>query len=113
LNGLGERDVKVLAAHAVKHPGEISVHKGREPAAMYDARVQSVTRMLAKYGVPADTIKIVDKLPGGEGEVDSYRAVLILNRSYMSTPLTGENGGHTLEKGAKGPAMNDAGVTKP
>jgi len=38
--------------------------------------------------VPTGTIKIADKMPGGEG-VPAERAVLILKRSYDNTPLNG------------------------
>ena len=99
LNKLGERDCKVLAAHLVRNPGEVNVHRQGEAQALYDARVQSVSKMLAKYDVPASSIKITDKMPGGEG-VSTERAVLILKRSYESGPLSGET---------SGPKNNDTG----
>jgi hypothetical protein len=91
LNALGERDVKILAQHLARTPGEINVRRAGTSSELYEARMQSVTRMLVKYEVPQASIKIADKLPGGEG-VDSERAVLILRRSYEQTQLSTDGG---------------------
>jgi hypothetical protein len=100
LNRLGERDVKVLAAHMVRNPGDISVHKGGEGQALYDARVKAVTEALIKYEVPAGSIKIVDRMPGGDG-VPSERAVLILKRSYESSSIASD-GSQTMSNTGQG-----------
>src|SRR5436190_13611283 len=49
LNKLGERDVKVLAGHLVRTPGDISLRRGAEAQGLYDARVASVTKALTRY----------------------------------------------------------------
>jgi hypothetical protein len=87
LNPVGERDVKVLADVLRRRPGEINVRHGSEPADLYEARVQTVTQLLTKFGVSASSIRVGDKPPGGEG-VASERAVIILQRSYENQALT-------------------------
>ena len=84
LNELGERDVKILARHYSRYPGEINLRRGSENDAMYDARIQSVTRLLTVLGVAQGGIKIVDRAPGGDG-VASERAVEILARSMAAS----------------------------
>lgn len=104
LNELGERDVKVLAGHMAKYPGQINVRRGGEDPTLYDARVQALTKMLARLGVPETSIKIADGMPGGDG-ISTDRAVLILKRSYESRPLMGDStssGGSDKNSGGSG-----------
>jgi hypothetical protein len=110
LNSLGERDVKVLAAHYVRSPGELNIRRGGADTALYEARVQSVTKLLTKFDVPAASIKVADKLPGGDG-VSSERAVTILKRSYESSPLTGGSSGNTNGNAANTGANNTSGAS--
>jgi hypothetical protein len=95
LNELGERDVKILAKHYSRYPGEINLRRGSEETGMYEARIQSVTAMLTSLGVDKGGLRIVDKVPGGDG-VASERAVMILERSMVATTTSsGSAGGGT------------------
>jgi hypothetical protein len=105
LNELGERDVKILARHLSRYPGELNLRRGSENQAMYDARIQGVTSMLVAFGVDKGGIKVVDKVPGGDG-VSSERALEILERSMVQTATEGgqaggANGNQNSDKGAQ------------
>jgi len=95
LNELGERDVKILAQHYSRYPGEINLRRGREDQGMYDARVQNVTRALVAMGVDQGSLRIVDKVPGGDG-VSSERALEVLSRSMMANQSS-ESGSSTSQ----------------
>jgi hypothetical protein len=117
LNSLGERDVKVLARTYSRRAGEINVHRGSESADLYEARVQSVTKMLTKCGVPAASIRITDKMPGGEG-IRAERAVVVLQRSYEAMTVSdgstgsGSGGGSSGMPGQSGTASHTEGGSK-
>jgi hypothetical protein len=108
LNGLGERDVKILASHLIKNPGEINVHRAGEADALYQARVDAVSKMLAKFDVPPATIKIADKMPGGEG-ISSERSVLVLKRTYDAKPLIDASQSISSEGGSGGQGGSQTG----
>ena len=67
LNELGISDLGVLAEHYSEHPGELNLHRGGTPRALYQARASSVMEALAKMGVDPARIRIADGLPGGDG----------------------------------------------
>jgi len=85
LNGLGERDLAVLATYFQKHPGELSVRQGDVSDPMYEARVAHVVEKLKQAGVKIDRVSISDGMPGGTG-MTSERTVMILDleRDRMS-----------------------------
>ena len=91
LNELGARDVQVLARHYARYPGELSLRRGSEPDQVYQQRIKSVTDALAAGGVAPGSIKIGDRLPGGDG-ADSSRVILIMNRADQpsNTTTTGQ-----------------------
>jgi hypothetical protein len=86
LNELGERDVRILARHFARYPGELNIRRGGEGAEIYNSRVQRVTAMLTRLGVPQGSITTGDKLPGGDGIV-AERALIILKRSNEPAQL--------------------------
>jgi hypothetical protein len=94
LNELGERDVKILARHLSRYPGEVNLRRGSEDQGLYDARVQGVSSMLVAMGVAKGGIRLVDKVPGGDG-VSSERALEILERSMVQAKTEGGAGGGT------------------
>jgi len=79
LNELGERDLRVLAEHFTKTPGELNVNQGQAGDELYKARITSVVNGLARAGVDVDRMEIVDKLPGGDG-MCTERLVKILEQ---------------------------------
>lgn len=66
LNGLGERDLRILSEHYRNAPGSLNVKRGDADASLYEARVQSVAQALADAGL-GDRVEIIDARPGGDG----------------------------------------------
>jgi len=85
LNGLGERDLDVLARHFRDYPGELSVRRGDAPEAMYESRVAQVVERLKQAGVKTDRVSIADGMPGGTG-MTSERTVMILDETSGKEP---------------------------
>ncbi|MFO0982148.1 MAG: hypothetical protein U1E76_10490 [Planctomycetota bacterium] len=67
LNGLGERDLSVLAAHYAARPGMLNVYQGDTDNDLYRDRLQAVKRALAERGVDVNRMTFRSGLPGGEG----------------------------------------------
>ena len=67
LNGQGKRDLRILAAAMRDDGGTISVPRGSAPAALYEARRESVRKALAAEGIAADRVQLDDAPPGGGG----------------------------------------------
>ena len=87
LNELGQKDLAVLAKHLSRCPGDLNVRKADTPDDIYQARVDIVIDRLKKAGMPADQIRIVDGIPGGDGMV-SERVVKILDKADKTTLKT-------------------------
>jgi len=77
-NELGNRDLAVLADHYRQNPGRLTVRCGDAGADLYAARVKAVTESLARMGVAADRVQIVDVAPGGDGMM-SDRVIFIID----------------------------------
>ena len=84
LNELGQKDLASLAKHFSRCPGDLNVRKADTPADIYQVRVNLVIDRLKKAGVPAEQIRIVDGMPGGDGMV-SERVVKILDKADKTT----------------------------
>ncbi len=76
LNGLGQRDLQVLAEHYGKYPGQLNVRSGGASKDLYRARIETVLAFLHDAGVKTP-IDVGDDLPGGDG-MPSEQVVLIL-----------------------------------
>jgi hypothetical protein len=79
LNGLGLRDLDVLAANLRKNSGEINVHRGDAAQALYDARLAAVKDHLVAAGIPAANVAIADGPPGGDG-ISAERVIGVLKK---------------------------------
>lgn len=90
LNDLGLRDLLVLADYFEEHPGDINLHRGDAPFALYAARTASVLQELTAAGLEPDRVGVVESAPGGDG-ISSQRLVRILEK--------GEDGGAGLATG--------------
>ena len=84
LNDLGQRDLSVLTDHFLKAGGDLNVHRGGVPQALYDARVKTVLESLAAAGVQSGAVAVKDGLPGGEG-LGSERVIVILKEKMTKT----------------------------
>jgi len=82
LSPLGEQDMRVLAAHYRRYPGELSVRRGDESEPLYQKRVTRVLCVLQEAGVAIDRVRITDDLPRGDG-MSSEQVVQILKRSEL------------------------------
>ena len=67
LSPLGEHDLRILTEHFRDHPGQLNVRRGNTDEALYQARVQTVVRLLKDDGAGAGKLVITDALPGGDG----------------------------------------------
>ena len=85
LNGLGMREVDVLARHRVRYPGPVNLRHGDESEELYETRIQTLFDRFASAGLPRESIRIADGLPGGEG-ASSEEVVIIRSR------MTGRSG---------------------
>jgi hypothetical protein len=83
LNELGSRDLAVLARHFAKHAGTLNVQRGEADEKLYQARIASVMGGLKKAGVDADSMRLSDGMPGGDG-MSSERVVEILKKGSKS-----------------------------
>ena len=77
LNGLGQRDLQVLAEHYREYPGQLNVRSGGASRDLYRARIETVMAFLRDADVDTAPIGIGDDLPGGDG-MPSEQVVLIL-----------------------------------
>jgi hypothetical protein len=93
LNGLGLRDLDVLAANLRRNPGEINVHRGDASQALYDARLKTVGDRLVAAGIPAANIAIQDGIPGGDG-ISGERVIGVLKKEQegLSESFGSSNG---------------------
>lgn len=90
LNDLGSRDLSVLTDHFLKAGGDLNVHRGGVPQALYDARVKTVLESLAAAGVASGAVAVKDGLPGGEG-LSSERVIVILKEKMTKTEEAGSS----------------------
>lgn len=67
LNDLGASDLAALRAHFRSYPGRLSIRRGGEPEALYNARVAEVLSALTADGVDMDRITVVDLPADGDG----------------------------------------------
>lgn len=107
LTPVGERDVRVLAAHFRDHPGSLNVRRGDGADGLFDARTRSVAEALARHGVEPSSIRLTDNLPGGDG-VSSDRAIEILKAGtrmggggYAGGGEAGGSGGGSMNGGSE------------
>jgi len=80
LNGLGDRDVQVLAGHFEKHRGRLSIRRGGASEELHQARVQAVVDALVENGMGREQIEVHDGAPGGTG-MASGQLLLALEES--------------------------------
>jgi hypothetical protein len=90
LNGLGTRDLGVLAEHFREAPGELNVRRGNVPEELYAQRVAKVQEMLVDAGVDPERIQIGDGPVGGEG-LSSYEVLLILEKSRETKSFSSQS----------------------
>jgi hypothetical protein len=92
LNNLGVRDLRVLATHFRRYPGQdLNIRRADADEALYKARVETITTALIAEGVPADAVHIHDGFAGGAG-VSSRRASMVLERAEKPTAGPGAGG---------------------
>lgn len=89
LNNVGKRDLGVLIQHFQKNPGKLIVQRGAEEEALYQARLQAVSKTLIEAGIAKDKIYIADGMPGGDG-MSSAMAIEILEKS-KDAPCSGQS----------------------
>ena len=90
---------KVLADYFEEHPGDLNLHRGDAPFALYAARTASVMQELTAAGLEPDRVGVVESAPGGDG-ISSLRLVRILEK--------GEDGGAGISTGPM-PSMTEGG----
>ena len=83
LNDLGASDLAALMAHFRSYPGRLSIRRGDEPKALYDARVVEVLSALATGGVDIVRITVVDLPAGGDGMLSDDVIVI----KELATPV--------------------------
>lgn len=86
LNGLGERDLSVLARHFTDKSGTLNVRRGDTPVGLYEARVTNVIEKLKTAGVDTSRLSISDSMPGGTG-MPSERVVTILEKAATGSGM--------------------------
>ncbi len=88
LNELGQRDLDILAAHLIEHPGLLNVRRDNSSDDLYKTRVDFVLGKLKQAGINTERISISDGMPGGTG-MPSESVLTILERSdKISTAKT-------------------------
>ena len=80
LNDLGTSDLAALRAHFRSYPGRLSIRRGDEPEALYNARVAEVLSALTAGGVDMDRITVVDLPADGDG-MSSDDVIVIMQLS--------------------------------
>jgi hypothetical protein len=93
LNGLGQRDLAVLASHFQQNPGQICLAKGQTEALLYQSRAQTIYEKLIQAGIPDQKIKITDGLPGGDGMPSNAVIEILENARTTSFEDSGFGGG--------------------
>jgi hypothetical protein len=86
LNGLGGRDLSVLARHFAEKSGTLNVRRGDTPVELYEARVTGVLEKLKAAGVDTSRLSISDSMPGGTG-MPSERVVTILEKAATGSGM--------------------------
>ncbi len=92
LNELGRHDLKVLAGHYRRHPGELSIRRGKATVDLYQARVDRVLETLTRAGVERRRMEISDARAGGEG-MSSERVLKVFEGESDKSPLLSSGGG--------------------
>lgn len=92
LNGLGRRDLGVLALHYASHPGQVNVAQGDASPELYERRVAAVLDALREAGIESGQLTFADGPAGGDGL--SSRSVQILLEA-----ITGEQPATYLDSG--------------
>jgi len=67
LNTLGRRDIEILIAHYASYPGDLTIRRGSEARELYQARLATVSSLLAESGIDLGKVRISDGTPGGAG----------------------------------------------
>lgn len=83
LNELGERDLRVLATHFAKNPGELNVRRNGISADIYSARIELVLDKLKEAGINVDKMSIANGMPGGPGML-SEKIITVLQEEYKA-----------------------------
>jgi hypothetical protein len=91
LNGLGRRDLMVLAGHLRMHQGSLTVRRGAATPELHEQRVQAVLAALESAGVSRRAVTLRDGLPGGDG-TPSARIVDVLARPLTLGAGSGASG---------------------
>jgi hypothetical protein len=84
LNGLGTYEVGVLARGAANGPLSIYLARGDANDALFAARKDAVIDALVAAGASADSIRVTDKLSGGDG-MDTDRVLFNAEREAEQT----------------------------
>jgi hypothetical protein len=81
LNSLGVRDLRVLAAHFRRYPGEVlNVRRADASDSLYQQRLKTVADALTAEGVTSVAAQLKDGMPGGDG-VAARRAAHVVERA--------------------------------
>lgn len=94
LNGLGQRDLQVLAEHYRKYPGQLNVRSGGVSSELYRGRIETVLAFLRNADVNTAPINVGDDLPGGDG-MSSEQVVLILEEEKDTSASDSSNDGES------------------
>lgn len=91
LNALGRRDLEILTSHFARYPGDLTIRRGPEDKDLYQARLATVSTLLAESGVDLDKVRISDGNPGGTG-VSTTDLIDALSRSRE--PFSNDSGSY-------------------
>jgi hypothetical protein len=91
LTARGERDIATLADAMADAGGRISVERGFAGDMLYNARLESVRRALAREGIAPERVLLSEAGPGGQGVygVEAMRILDIIRRDPMNLPSAG------------------------
>lgn len=114
LTELGERDLRVLAAYFLQHPGQLNIRRGDADEALYAARIEATMAELELDGVDRNRLQVADELAGGDGII-SVAIVHQMNRSSQDSqdaiPLAeargSSNGGSSRSDGGSSSSGED------
>jgi uncharacterized membrane protein YgcG len=99
LNGLGRRDLAVLAEHFGQSPWDLNIRRATESLEIYQARVEQAKQTLTELGLDPARITIADGLPGGRG-MQTERMLTIQSAAEEASGSQLSGGSGTSSSGA-------------
>lgn len=87
LNELGEREMRILAAHYREHGGPLNLRRDSGAPTLHEERINAMLAFLHKEGVDTSRVRLTETTMGGPG-VMSVEAIERMERARESAPET-------------------------